>query len=75
MNFSLHTDWSPLAIGAVLGQIDSEGQEHPIWVTVHTGGRPLGTEMADDHGAQRHVGSLGYEADGVQLGNQAPTRS
>ena len=30
MPYILHTDWSPLAIGAVLEQIDSQGQEHPV---------------------------------------------
>ena len=30
MPYILHTDWSPMAIGAVLGQIDSQGQEHPV---------------------------------------------
>ena len=28
--YRLHTDWSPQAIGAVLSQVDSSGEEHPI---------------------------------------------
>ena len=28
--YVLQTDWSPIAIGAVLAQIDEDGQEHPI---------------------------------------------
>lgn len=28
--YLLHTDWSPVAIGAVLAQIGTDGQEHPV---------------------------------------------
>ncbi len=28
--FILHTDWSALGIGAILGQFDEEGKEHVI---------------------------------------------
>ena len=30
LQYILHTDWSPHAIGAVLAQIDADGKEHPI---------------------------------------------